>query len=349
MEHLAVRPATQTIREMKTKLRPTIVGAFVIGAFVLGLIAMLAFGGVSFFSKPQRFVVFFDESIHGLDLGSPVKLRGVRIGRVVELNVRYEEGTNRSVVAVVCELNRDMVTDSAGARLDVSSRQELQGLVDRGLRAQLGVLGLATGLLFVELNFVDPKEYPAQSLGFEPRYLVVPPMPSALSEYSANLTEILNDLKRIDFAGISAEFKGLLVDTRRQLSGVDLKGAVAQWQKTGAQFEALAAMPEFKETLANANLAIGDLRTVLAKIDTQVTQVGPVGQELAATLAEAKAALATFNSTAQAAHRFIGAQSGLGDEATRALEQIASAAEAVQRLADFLERNPQALITGKKR
>ena len=70
---------------MKAKSGPAIVGAFVIGAFVLGLVAVLAFGGVSFFSKPEKFVVYFDESIHGLDLGSPVKLRGVRIGRVVDL------------------------------------------------------------------------------------------------------------------------------------------------------------------------------------------------------------------------------------------------------------------------
>lgn len=317
-----------------------------IGAFLLGLIAMLAFGGLSFFSKPQRFVVYFEESIHGLDLGSPVKLRGVRIGRVVELNVRYEQEANRSMVGVVCELNRDVVTDSSGMPLDVSSRPELQQLVDRGLRAQLGVLGLATGLLFVELNFVDPTEYPPPPLPFEPRYLVVPPMPSALSEYSANLTEILNDLRRIDFAGLSAEFKGLLVDTRKQLSGVDLKGAVEQWQKTGAEIERLAAMPEFKETLSNLNLAIADVRRVLSTIEAQVE---PAGQELTATLTQAKAAMESFNATAAAAHRFIASQSGIGDEASRALERIAAAAEAVQRLADFLERNPQALITGKKR
>ena len=54
---------------MKTKVRPAVVGAFVIGAFTLGIVALLAFGRVSFFSKPQRFVVYFDESIHGLDLG----------------------------------------------------------------------------------------------------------------------------------------------------------------------------------------------------------------------------------------------------------------------------------------
>ena len=123
------------------------------GAFALAIVALLTFGGVSFFSKPQRFVVYFNESIHGLDLGSPVKLRGVRVGRVADLNIRYDEATNRSVVAVLCEFSRDTMTDNKGVLIDVTDRAQLQTLVDHGLRAQLGVLGLATGLLYVELDF----------------------------------------------------------------------------------------------------------------------------------------------------------------------------------------------------
>jgi paraquat-inducible protein B len=330
---------------MKTKVGPAIVGAFVIGAFVLGIIALLAFGGVSFFSKPQRFVVFFDESIHGLDLGSPVKLRGVRIGRVVDLNIRYEADSNHSVVAVVCELNRNMVTDAKGVQLDVSSRAELEKLVERGMRAQLGFLGLATGLLFVELDFIDPTDDQAPAVT-HPKYVVVPAIPSAISEFTSNLTEILTKVKMIDFAGISTELKGLLSDTRKQLNGMDLKGTVVQWQKTGAQFENLAASPEIKATFVNLNTAIDELRGVLAHLDAQV---GPAGKELTATLTQAKVTLETFSATASAAHRFIAAQSGLGDETARTLEQLRSAAESVQRLADFIERNPQALISGKRR
>ena len=106
------------------------------------LVALLAFGGVNFFSKPERFIVYFDESIHGLDLGSPVKLRGVRVGRVVDFGLRYMPERNKSVVAVVCELTRNVVTDAQGNPIDVSDRRQLQGLVDHGLRAQLEVLDL---------------------------------------------------------------------------------------------------------------------------------------------------------------------------------------------------------------
>ena len=145
---------------MKTKVSPGIVGVFVIGAFALGVIALLSFGSLSLFSKPQRFVVNFDETIHGLDLGSPVKIRGVRVGRVVDLNVQFDEKVRKSVVRVICEFNRNIITDGSNGLVDVTSRDVLQELIDKGLRAQLGVLGLATGLLYVELDFLDPDTYP---------------------------------------------------------------------------------------------------------------------------------------------------------------------------------------------
>jgi paraquat-inducible protein B len=187
---------------VKTKVSPAIVGMFVIGAFALAVIALLMFGGVHIFTKPQRFVVYFDESVHGLTLGAPVQLRGVPVGRVADLNIRYDEKTNRSVVAVVCELSKNKVDDPNGIAIDVTDRAELQTLVDRGLRAQLGVQGLATGLLFVELDFLDVKDYPADKRTNDRQYVVVPYVPSAISEFQTNLTEILNDIKKIYFEGI---------------------------------------------------------------------------------------------------------------------------------------------------
>lgn len=329
---------------MKTKVSPAIIGMFVIGAFALLIIALLTFGGVNFFAKPQRFVVYFDESVHGLNLGSSVQLRGVPVGRVVDLNVHYDGKSHHSVVAVVCELSKNKVTDSKGVAIDVADRAELQTLVDNGLRARLDVQGLATGLLFVELEFLDPKEYPAETRVTELKYVVVPYVPSAISEFQTNLTEILNDIKKVDFAGIGRELKSLLAAAHQQLDGLDVKGLVAQWSKAGASVDALVSSPEAKQTLANLNATLTELRTVLAKLDTQIAANGT---ELKATLAQTKETLATFNAAADSARRFINAQGGLGADATRALAQLAEAAESVQRLAEYLERNPQALISGK--
>lgn len=331
---------------MKTKFNPAVVGAFVIGGFALLVIALLSFGGVSFFTKPQRFVVYFDESIHGIDKGSPVKLRGVRIGRVASLNIRYDEKSNKSVAAVVCEFSRDVVTDAQGGAFDVSSRAQLQKLVDRGLRARLDVLGLATGLLFVELEFFDPEKYPADNKGNQSPYVAVPAVPGSITEIQNSITDILANIKRVDFPGLSRELVALLAETRKKLEGVDFKGLVDQWKKTGASMDTVAATtaPQLKETLENLNGAITEARSVITKLDTQV---GTNGEQLTATLKQAKDTLESFNAAAAGARKFIAAQSGLGDEATRALSQLAEAAASVQRLADFIERNPQALISGK--
>jgi paraquat-inducible protein B len=323
-----------------------VVGTFVIGAIALAVVALLSFGGLHFFSQPQRFVVYFDESVHGLDLGSAVKLRGVRIGHVVDLNVRYDPRENQSEVGVVCELSRDILTDSHGVPIDVSDRAALQVLIDRGLRAKLGVVGLATGLLYVELNFVDPAEYPAANAGSSrEKYAVVPAVPSAISEYQASLTMILSNLKKVDFGGLSNDVKSLLADVHKQLDGADVKGLVSQWKDAGAAVKELVSSPDAKQAFANLNAAVTELRGVLAKLDTQVT---PAGENLTATLKEAKAALERFNAAAASAQHFIEAQSWVGDQGVQTLQELGDAAESVRRLADFLERNPNALLVGKK-
>lgn len=331
---------------MKTKVSPAFVGAFVIGAFALIIIALLSFGGISLFSKPQRFTVYFDESISGLDLGSPVKLRGVRIGRVADLNVQFNKAEKKSVVKVICEFSRNMITDGQGGVVDVTSREVLESLVAQGLRAQLNVSGLATGLLYVELNFFDPAEYPGQASEVDSRFVVVPAVPSAISEFQNSLTEILAGVKKVDFAGISKELKGLLADTRKQVNALDVKVLIAQWTKAGESVNALVTDPELKATLANVNTAVTDLRGVLAKLDRQVD---PASAQFGQTMVEAQQALATFNNTVGALHQFINAQQNLGDGANQAFARLAEAAEAVQRLADFIERNPQALLSGRKR
>jgi len=331
---------------VKTKVSPAIVGAFVIGAMLLGVIALFSFGSINFFAKPQRFVVYFDESIHGLDLGSQVKLRGVRVGRVVSLAIRYDEKGNRSVVAVVCEFSKDVMTDNLGMLVDVANRAELEKLVSNGLRAQLGVQSLATGMLFVALDFFDPKEYPPEPRPADPRFTVVPSVPSAISEFQASASDILASLKRVDFAGISRGINSLLTESRRHLDGVDLKGVTEQWKRTGAELEALAKGPELKATLDNLNGAVTDLRKVVATLEAQIE---PTSRELTDTLVEARKTIQNFNETAAAARTLIQANSGVGDDLALTLTRLNDAADSVRRLAEFLERNPNALITGRKR
>jgi len=102
---------------VKTKLSPAAVGMFVLGAMLIAVIGFLSFGGSNIFAKPSRFLIYFDESVSGLDPGAPVKINGVRVGRVAAINVRYDATSKEALVGVTCEVNRNILTDSTSVRL----------------------------------------------------------------------------------------------------------------------------------------------------------------------------------------------------------------------------------------
>jgi len=269
----------------------------------------------------------------------------VRVGRVVDLNVQYDAKNKKSVVEVICEFSRSTIKNEKGAPIDVSSRQELQKLIDSGLRAQLGVSGLATGLLFVELDFVNESNPPAAAAIANSQFVVVPSVPSAISEFQASLTEILANLKHVDFAGLSREMNGLLADTRKQIASLELAKLSSEWTKAGTAINELAHSADFQRTFVHLNETIDQVQKMLAGVDAQIQ---PAGVKLNETLLQAQDTLKSFNEAAESARRFISAQGGLGEETVRTMNQLAEAAASVQRLAEFLERNPNSLLTGKK-
>jgi paraquat-inducible protein B len=170
-------------------------------------------------------------------------------------------------------------------------------------------------------------------------------VPSTISEYQASLTEILSDLKRVDFAGLSKNLNVTLATANQKLQGIDTARLSEHWIQMADAVGAMASDPQIKQVLLNLNAAGSDLRALIARLDTQVQ---PTSDKLAQTLEEAQKALAAFNAAATSAHQFIAAQNGIGEEGNRTLEQLREAAASVQRLADFLERNPSAIITGRK-
>jgi paraquat-inducible protein B len=190
---------------MKTKFSPTVVGAFVLGALILTVIAVITMGSMHLFSTPGRFVAYFNESVQGLDLGSAVKLRGVRVGEVKEVEVRYDHKTRTSKVAVMCELDENRIADGSGAIIKITEPEALQKLVNDGLRAKMRLTGI-TGSQIIELDFYDSQRYPAPpGNSGEAKYTVIPTIPSEFTEFATSASEILKNLKQMDLGGLRDE------------------------------------------------------------------------------------------------------------------------------------------------
>jgi paraquat-inducible protein B len=318
---------------------------FVLGALLLGVIAFLSFGGTNVFSKPTRFLIYFNESVSGLDPGAGVKVSGVRIGRVAAINVRYDQSSKEALVQVTCEIDRNILTDVSGKQIDLTVPAQLQGLIDRGLRARLSLTGI-TGLLFVELKFEDPRIYPPSSRFMAEQYPVVPSIPSPISEVQQSIVEIVADIKKVDFAGLSKELKTLFASTNQKVGELDVKALGAKVGRAADAVTEFINSPEARQAFANLNGALTDIRAMLAKLDGNV---GPLSDELKKTLTTAQSALKSLDATAATTQRFVLSQGNVGDELTQSLRQLADAAAALERLADTIDRNPSSLIVGKKK
>jgi len=329
---------------VKTKVSPATVGMFILGALALFVIGFLSFGGSNIFKKPSRFLVYFDESVSGLDPGAPIKIYGVRVGRVAAVNVRYDATAKEAVVQTVCEINRNVLSDSAGETIDLTNAARFQQLIDRGLRARLSFTGI-TGLLFVELTIEDPKEYPANPRFMSAEDLVVPAIPSPIAEVQSSIVEIVANIKKVDFPGLSRDLRTLLATANRKATELDTKALADGLQRAAGAVEKFVNSPEAQQALVNLNSTLAEARTTLAKIDGQV---GPVGDDLRRTLADAQTALQQLTSAAATTRRFVQDQGALGDELTQALRQVADTAAALERVADALNRNPNSLLVGRK-
>ena len=61
------------------------IGGFVVLAVAILAASLVVFGSGKFFKKTNKYVLFFDESIKGLNVGAPVLFQGVPVGSVTNI------------------------------------------------------------------------------------------------------------------------------------------------------------------------------------------------------------------------------------------------------------------------
>ncbi len=177
------------------------VGLFVTVGTGIAIMAVIWLGMSSIFQKGRFYAAYFDESVQGLSKDSPLKYRGVSIGRVERIGV----ASDSKLIEVV---------------LKVETGQPLES----DIVAQLKIVGI-TGSMFIELDLKkegEPDRSP--SLGFPSEYPIVASKPSDISELLRGFDEILRQIKALDLKGISDGIKLTLENANQKIEDVDFKG-----------------------------------------------------------------------------------------------------------------------------
>jgi phospholipid/cholesterol/gamma-HCH transport system substrate-binding protein len=243
----------------KTKF---VVGLFLVCGIGIALLAFIWLGMSRYFEKGRFYVTYFNESVQGLDKDSPVKYRGVAVGRVHSISVAPDS----KLVKVVLKIETGM------------------GL-DTNMVAQLRSVGI-TGSVFIELD-QKKRDEPDRSppLSFPSEYPIVASKPSELGEILRGIDDILNKIKAVDLEGISAKVKSNLDTIETAVQEANVKGLSRkversldqlnqildgqQWDKIMASTqETIRAANEFfvrgNATLTHAENAFAQARGILA-------------------------------------------------------------------------------------
>ena len=280
---------------MKIRLNPVLLGAFVIGAAVLLVVALAVFGAANPFRTTGHFVFYLNGSAAGISEGTAVRFQGVRVGQIDQINVLYDRDQQRSYVAVVCEVNRNAVTDLQGQPLRIMQKQVLLDLVTNGLRAEIKTSGLV-GAKFVGLDFFNPPNQPAESYYPPSQYPVVPTAKGTMAQITDDVELVAAELSKIDFQGIGKQLHGLLTSAHQQVSEMETNQLATHISSAAASIDQLVASSAMHGTVSNLQTVSANLHQLVTNVNAQIR---PLSTQLNATLSQGQAAL---NSVGQTAH-----------------------------------------------
>jgi paraquat-inducible protein B len=328
---------------MNKKVSPAMIGVFVVGAMALIVIAILVFGSGRLFRKTRDFVLYFDNSVNGLRAGAPVKFKGVEVGSVRDIRLQLQKDMEVNKIPVIIEIDLEKLT-SRGASEEIALDPEAfqKAIVDRGLRGQLMMESLVTGLLYVALDFLPgtPMNF-VQKPGGKYQYMEIPTAPTTLEAAQDAVTQIINKLEQIDFKGLVASLQSTVDGINHTVNSPDLESAIRSLQKTMPKVDqALVSIRDLAITLNdNAKGLAANLEETSVDARASMKQADEALRQATETMKSAETAVVNIQTLSDP-------NSPTFYELAKSLREVSSAARSIRLLANRLDRNPQAILFG---
>jgi phospholipid/cholesterol/gamma-HCH transport system substrate-binding protein len=241
-------------------------GAFVVLSLCILATGLFLLGGRKWFQPTFMFETYFDQSVAGLDVGAPVRFRGVPLGHVAAIltsAATYEQSVpldkRREYIVVRVEVN---LSGQEAAQM----RRDAESLAARGLRAQTQLAGI-TGQQYLALDFLDPKKYAPLPFDWTPQYLYLPSAPSSAGEIIAKAQSFLASLNEADIKRLGQSLNTLVSDLDTKLGEIPvtdlathLQAALKAANGTLSRMDHLLADPSLKQTLDNTAVLSARIR-----------------------------------------------------------------------------------------
>ena len=291
---------------------------------------------MSFLKRTTRFVLFFDESITGLNIGSSVKLRGVPVGIVQDILIRVEgQVKDSTAIPVIIKINRSRLKKDLGVSSGIFEPEFIQESIERGLVAQLSLESFVTGQLFVEFSFQENLKNVRFHLS-EPGELVeIPTLTSSLDQIGQDLEQLVSNIGVIDLKRLNENLNSALEGLTAVLEGIDAEAMSTSVVQAADAINNFVRSHEFAETLFAIQHAFEQVTQTAESLNVRT---GPIGETLNA-----------LERLVNEANTLLHPGSDTHFEFQKTLRQLGLAAQSLHRLTDYLERNPNARAVPSER
>jgi ABC-type transporter Mla subunit MlaD len=252
---------------MSDKASALRIGIFVTIGVAIVLAALFLFGIRSAFEPTYEFETYTTDEVEGLSVGSVVTLRGVEVGKVVQIGFSWNlyEAAQPACVVVRCSVKQNITPQHWGS----GWRDDVQKVVDRGLRAVVQTNGI-TGSSIIALQNLDPKLYPPLVVPWKPKYLYVPSAPSQLGRLLASLDRTLSNLAKLDLSAVAGGLTRVLDTadgTLKKLNQLNV-GELSR-NANGAIQDASSAIREIQGLASDARQDLKQMRLEAVGSDAQ--------------------------------------------------------------------------------
>ena len=324
------------------------IGAFVLIAVVLAAAAIVVLGSGKFFKKTSTWVAFFEGSVKGLKVGSPVVFRGVNVGEVKDVIVTFNMAELSVLIPVIFETDSTKFHE-IGDIVQTSAEEFHQALVAKGLRAQLQTQSLVTGQLMINLDFYP--DSPAKMVGVDKIKTLIDVKPWwEIPTIATPLQELEQAISKLNLKELVEEIKRAMDGVARLVTSPDLHESISVFKQTLVETHKLVANLNSRvepvantidQTLSEARAGIGDVRKMLNEHGPQLAS------SIKSTVEEAKMAIEQADKTLKSIEVIAQESGQLRYEISAALAEVTAAARSVRILSDFIEQHPDAIIRGR--
>ncbi len=295
---------------LKTKFS---VGLFMIVGMGVAILGVIWLGMSNYFEKGRFFVAYFDESVQGLDKDSPVKYRGVHIGRVQNIGVAPDE----RLIEVLLKIESE-----------IEPQHRSNNIV-----AQLKSVGI-TGLMFIELERKKEGEPDlSPPLSFEHVYPVVPTRPSEISKIFKGIEDVFDLFRSLDSDAISEQLTQALKKINQTIDEAHLAALVADVRTTVKDLQKMINATQWDRVMASIEQASGSVDRMAANADGGIS-------EIRKTVSRLDGALATGGTDMQ---QMIGDLKASARQVNRAMSTAAALLENTDRQVNTIQR--QVVVT----